>query len=297
MTSLADQAVQREELGIYDNKTNICFNNKLKECIKLLREENPNGAISILRNGSTSDENIEMINKAQMDIREWLVRNQWRIHMNSYLSRDIKSFQHPDYYALLNALAADLDQCESWEDVYKQIDEAIKNNSANLSQTMSFLNLGDFDEAKEFQYKCLCGHCCKNENLALIRNPFTGLHLLVACDCITKTGIISKYEFKKRAEQNHSFYITQKKRAKLQKAAQQKLAEWAYRYSFWKMIHTMIKIGREYSDRKKTHRSCLSCGKLNIEKTKPKKNIDCVPCWITKQPVTVKSGVCLLLKK
>jgi hypothetical protein len=297
MTSLADQAVQREELGIYDNKTNICFNNKLKECIKLLREENPNGAISILRNGSTSDENIEMINKALIDIRKWFANNQRRIDMNSYLSVEIKSFQHPDYYALLTALVADLDQCESWEDVYNQVDKAIKENSANLSETMSFLDLGDFDERKEFQYKCLCGHNCKNENLALIKNPFTELHLLVACDCITKTGIISKYEFKKRAEQNHSFYITQKKRAKLQKAAQQKLAEWAYRYSFWKMIHTMIKIGREYSDRKKTHRSCLSCGKLNIEKTKPKKNIDCVPCWISKQPVTVKSGVCLLLKK
>ena len=211
MNSLANQAIQRDRSGIYINQTNICFNDKLKECIYLFRSENPNGAISILRNGSTNDENIEMINKAQADIRKWFANNQWRIDINSYLSVEIKSFQHPDYYALLNAVVVDLDQCENWDDVYKQINEAITNNNANLSQTMSFLDLGDFDETKEFQYKCLCGHSCKNENLALIKNPFTKLHLLVACDCITKTGIISKNEFKKRAEQNNSFYITQKK--------------------------------------------------------------------------------------
>ena len=246
----------------YFNDTRIEFDNNLKRCILNM----PND----LKNRLLMDNYVD-IQPAQQEIRDYFVKNQSEINIKGRLT--FKYDSCPDFYALLSASIADLSICNNWDDVFLQFKQS--NYKQHHLQLINY--------PKNISYKdvmtCMCSHKCSPENMSVVTNKFTGLNVLIACDCLEKTGIISSYEFKKKVRKNDRYakFIVEK--------AYEKERQKNVDYRWKKLISN-------YIEKIETHRRCNRCEKLAIEKSKPEWFKDCVNCYNNKMV-----GVCLLKPK
>ena len=225
------------------NETSIIFNESLKALIREIRDLNPSGCISGL-----SSSNVDIILESQQTIRDWFAS---RINIR----KGCKS--HPDYYAILNTVICDIEQCYNWDDVFKQIE-----TSHRFSQLMSYV-YDDFDDVRgSILNRCICGHYCHRNNLAVIANPYTKLNCVTACDCITKVGIITKHAFKKASKNSRI--------AKIEKLT--KFANLVFKYE-------VLRLG---------FRKCCDCLCYVVSKTDPNWKRRCFPCW--RQANVIETG-------
>jgi hypothetical protein len=104
--------------------------------------------------------------------------------------------------------------------------------------------------------------------------------LLIACDCLAKTGITSSYEFKKKTKQNDG-YAKIIFRRQLEKEKRKNVV---YR---WEQIVST------YLDKRDKFRKCVECDVLSILKTDPDWKKKCVECYYNKTQI----GKCLLKYK
>ena len=160
----------------YINRTIVVFDDKLKQAVSDLIQENPKHCITDL-----SCSNLGRLEEAQHVIREYFKSNRDKLTLTGK-----GAFHYPDYYALLMAVIADLNVCFSWDNVFNQIPRG-DDNTLELYQELP---------ERDITY-CTCAHWCLNVNTALILNPHTRLKLSLGSCCIEKTKITTKYQFRK----------------------------------------------------------------------------------------------------
>lgn len=174
----------------YNNNTRVKFDYRLKLLIQKLHTEHPN----IINKLNIDD--YDVLQDAQKFIRNYYFINQQEINIAGRLTKQYESC--PDYFALLCAVVADLTKCENWEDVWKQYAFSFDENNRYSENIFEFVNYDPNFDVKQHVF-CMCSHWCCAENMSIITNRNTKFKLLIACDCLEKTGIISSYEFKKKA--------------------------------------------------------------------------------------------------
>jgi len=165
----------------YLNPTIIVFDDKLKQVVTDLIQENPKHCITSLKCS-----NIGLLEEAQYTIRNYFVRNRPKLTLT-----DNVAFHYPDYYALLMAVIAELTLCFSWDNVFDQVPKN-HNNTLELYEELP---------EKDITY-CACSHWCLDVNTALVMNPYTRMKLSLGSCCIEKTQILTKYEFRKMCISN-----------------------------------------------------------------------------------------------
>lgn len=258
----------------YTNKTRIIFDYNLKLCIM-------NIPVELTRNLKSFD--YLSLQDAQKQLREYFVSHQNEFNIAGRLTHSYECC--PDFYALLSAVTADLSMCESWDDVYNQFVSSLKQSETlydasnnSLSGHFSLCDYGD-DYDSKVKIVCMCSHLCCPENMSIITNRYTGLNVLIACDCLEKTGIISSYEFKKKVKKNDAYAkILVKKELEKQKL----------KNNFYKWE----KIVSHCLEKNTTHRKCEECNVLCILKNEPIWKKKCLNCHYKPQ-----IGVCLLKAK
>jgi len=169
----------------YENKTIVKFDDKLKQLVADLIQENPKYCITDLK-----DSNMELLEEAQHVIREYFKYNRDKLTLT-----ETTSFHYPDYYALLMAVVADLSKCSTWDNVFDQVPKN-HNNTLELYQELP---------EKDITY-CACSHWCLDVNTALVMNPYTRMKLSLGSCCIEKTKILTKHEFRKMCLTNTIYY-------------------------------------------------------------------------------------------
>lgn len=243
----------------YVNPTKILFNDEFKKQVQELINENPNRCITSLIDGSVDEENIQELIEAQKIIREWFMEKK-------IISRSPHNY--PDHFAALNAIISDLSICQSWEDVFKQFNNSIVDHIRYVRCPE------DEDDLDQPKYTCLCGHWCSRKNLAIIQNRESDLHLLIACDCITKTGIVTRSNFHKRASEVSNEIRQQRIKRRIQILNNAITIAYNYKKSIKKFQQFIL----SYKEKRKKFKSCIRCGICNIEKWKTK-NLLCFVCY------------------
>jgi hypothetical protein len=112
--------------------------------------------------------------------------------------------------------------------------------------------------------------------MSIITNYYTQRNALIACDCLTKTGITNKYEFIKKTKQNDAYSKILVKK-KLEKEHRK------HAVNKWEQLVT------DCVTKNETFRKCVVCNVLCIRKTEPAWKQKCINCY-RNQPI----GVCLL---
>ena len=259
----------------YINPTGILFDDKFKQFVDNLIETDPNGCISALKIAHTTDDNIKYLMKAQDIIRHYF-KTKYPSHR----------FDYPDYFAVVVATASDLSKCNSWYDVGQQFVESATKGITYCANPEDF-------ESKRHDYACLCSHWCSRKSLSIILNKHTDLSILVACDCITKTGIVTKSQFKKGAieqanqvqierdrietERKWKEYRDQIEREKIEKERNER--EQIKRIRQKMLINKFINIVNQYNSViKQKLKQCADCPIRCIEKWATTK-IRCIPCF------------------
>lgn len=259
----------------YENNTRVVFDNNLKLCIM-------NIPVELKENLKTMD--YVALQEAQKQIRNYFVTHQCEFNVAGRLTYSYESC--PDFYALLSAVTAELQHCESWNDVYNQFTSSIQHNetlydaSGNCvirSDNFSLCNYEDEFDPKT-KIVCMCSHLCCPENMSIITNRHTQLNALIACDCLDKTGIINKYNFITKAKKSDTYAkIFVKKQLEKQKKTNNT--------NKWETI--VSKCIKQYE----LCRKCIDCNILSILKTEPNWKKKCLSCY------GKPTGVCLLLKR
>jgi hypothetical protein len=250
----------------YENNTRIVFDYNLKLLVQQLHREHPH----IIEKLKSYD--YDMLQEAQLFIREYFLVNQKEINIAGRLTKKPESC--PDYFALLCAVVSDLTKCENWREVWQQY-------VTGVYKYAQYPVVFDIEE----KVLCMCSHLCKAENMAIIPNQYTNLNLYIACDCIAKTGIINSYEFKKKAKMNDRYAEIMVKREYLKKVKKSLEQKWS-------------NIVNLYTEKIKTHKRCLDCTELKIEKGSFKTR-----CYICYENYQIKNnkkppkGVCFLKMK
>jgi hypothetical protein len=242
-----------------ENKTRICFDYKLKLLIVNFKETHKDEMIKFSLN------NYLGLMEAQWVARKYFYEHQKELNIAGKLinEKERKGYlSMPDYYALMRALIVDLDLCNNWEDVTGQI---------LLKSTWNYCNFNP-DEEYVDKIQCACSQLCCPENMSILHNELTNMNLLIACVCLTKTGITTQYEFYKKRKENDTYAkMIYDKKQKSKKPNKEK------------ENHTI----------KQTKRLCDTCGLNNINITEPSWKRTCGSCYFSK-PI----GVCFLkLKK
>jgi hypothetical protein len=235
-----------------------------------------------LKSGLKSMDYVSL-QETQKQIREYFVKNQNELNIAGILKHSYMNC--PDFYALISAVICDLSICDSWVDVYNQYKSSFNSNQTLYDASGNVINtvftLCDYSDDYDPKNKivCMCGHNCCPENMSIITNKFTNLNVLIACDCLEKTGIINSYNFKNKIKKNDSYAkILYKKELEKQKMSN-RINRWE------KFVLKTIELNND-------KRKCEECGVLSIAKTEPEWKKKCLSCYRTK-PV----GVCLLIKE
>jgi hypothetical protein len=146
----------------YLNDTRVEFDFRLKLCILNMPKELKCELLS---------ENPESLEDTQVRLREYFVNHQNEFNIAGRLKHSYECC--PDFYALLIATVSDLSKCETWEDVFNQIniDEQVKDGMGN----QVLYKLCEYEDDYDIDIKniCICSHTCKPENVSIITNPFT----------------------------------------------------------------------------------------------------------------------------
>lgn len=229
------------------NETCIIFNESFKALVLEIRNLNPHGCIDGLGSPSVRNYNVDLILESQQTIRDWFAS---RINVR----KGCKS--QSDYYAILNSVICDIERCYSWDDVFKQMECSHKSG-------ISFIRSDNDDDGVGLHPKCICGHLCNFNNLALVSNPYTNLNCITACDCITKVGIITKHAFKKASIQASVFNAEKQHRL------------------FTKFANIVFK----YEHLRLGFRKCSDCMCYVVNITDPSWKRRCFPCWRQINPI------------
>jgi len=261
---------------IYENNTRVTFDYRLKLLIQKIHTEYP----KIINKLKIDD--YDVLQDAQKFIRNYYFDNQQEINIAGRLTKIYESC--PDYFALLCATVADLTKCENWNDVWKQYAFTFDENNrlSRIGNMYEFVNYDPTFDIKQ-TVNCMCSHWCCAENMSIITNRNTKLKLFIACDCLEKTGIISLYEFKKKARLNDRYakIIYDKEIIKTAKLSLKQ--KWA------KMVST-------YEQKIKDYRHCIICEQLTIKKIEPSYKRKCVSCYVNDNS-TLKINKCYLTFK
>jgi len=248
----------------YENNTRVKFDYMLKLSIQKLHREHPN----IIEKLKSYD--YDTLQEAQLFIRNYFMINQKEINIAGILTKKPQSC--PDYFALLCAVVSDLTKCENWREVWQQY----------VVGVYKYVSYPENFEPKEKVY-CMCSHNCIAENMAILPHQYTNLNLYIACDCIAKTGIISSYEFKKKAKTNDKYAKIIYDREILRTTKKTLKQKWT------NMINT-------YIEKLKDYRHCIICEQLTIKKTEPSYKRKCVSCYVNENSI-YKQHKCLLVYK
>ena len=240
------------------NKTRILFDYKLKLLILNFRQTYKEEMVKFSLNSYL------LLIEAQAVARQYFYDHQQELNIAGRLTNSSGSM--PDYYALMRALIVDLELCNSWEDVTKQI---------LFKSTWNYCNFNSTDEYVD-NIQCACSHFCCPENMSILENSLTNMHLLIACDCLTKTGITTAYEFKKKRKDNDAYAKIIYNKT-LQKQTKQSVTK-----KWEQLVIKCINV-------KQTKRLCNACGVYSIDIKEPLWKVKCVACYLAK-PV----GVCFL---
>ena len=207
----------------YINRTIVVFDDKLKQVVTDLIQENPKHCITDL-----SCSNIGRLEEAQHVIREYFKSNRPKLTLT-----DNVAFHYPDYYALLMAVIAELTLCFSWDNVFDQVPKN-HNNTLELYEELP---------EKDITY-CACSHWCLDVNTALVMNPYTRMKLSLGSCCIEKTQILTKYEFRKMCISNTVYNDKIEKR---KEALRRKKHKQCTKCNLWNIKKTEL------------HTLCLDC--------------------------------------
>lgn len=128
---------------------------------------------------------------------------------NSIMNSEFKSVDkiHPNCFAVMLCILADITNCATWEDVVKIYKYSGKmagqqytsDNFCNGYLKLEFFDPYNVDFAKDLvginpNSKCACGHKCSQRGLTLWTNIQDKRSLLLGNCCIAKTGIMKKSE-------------------------------------------------------------------------------------------------------
>lgn len=238
------------------NQTSIIFNQNLKNCIAQLHELNPSNCISNMKKND-----YKSVLDGQENARKWFMENQFLLNIENNRKLTKASYNYPNFYALLCANVCDLNRCRTWEDVSLQIAE-LHSKSDNI--------FCDFDE-DVYNIHCSCGHIVCPDHTAMIK--INNMNIIIACDCLEKTGIMSKAEFK-RLDKPECYNLLHEARLK-RNAERLRLRK--------------IRLAREA--RESSHRQCLLCKEYMIPNDKPEYFKYCGSCYHNRGR---QFGVCLL---
>lgn len=242
------------------NQTSIRFDYNLKLLILKLRHEH-----SSLIHCLTSF-NHDVLQDAQIEIRDYFFKHQNELNIAGRLTKTYESCS--DYFALLCANVCDLSKCESWDDVFEQF----------RFTEISFCNFGDDPSMNSLI--CMCSHFCKPFNMSIFCNKHTNYNALIACDCLTKTGIMNKNEFKKKSKKNESYAKLMYKFEVEKNKKKSSVEKW----------ESMVK---KYVDAKENYRCCSKCGVRNIHESQGNYVTMCKPCY-SDSISTLQKGTCYL---
>lgn len=162
------------------SKIKIKFNEKFMIFINKLKKEID---LSIMLNS-----NLDYLLPTQQEIRKYIYKNSKMIELSS---GKINSSSHPDLFAIMiSILVPNIEKFNSFQEI---LDLSYENR----------LELGLFSsdnvEGLEGPFKCACNHECCPDNLIILFNKDTGLHLAIGCDCASKTRLEEKIkELKKK---------------------------------------------------------------------------------------------------
>jgi len=229
------------------NETCVIFNESFKALVRKIRDLNPDVCIGGISSSSVRGCNVDTILESQQTIRDWFAS---RINIR----KGCKS--QSDYYAILNAVICDIERCSSWDDVFKQMEASQRIN-------ISFVRSDNDNDEWGVIPKCICGHLCSRNSLAIISNPYTNLNCLTACDCVTKVGIITKGAFKKASK------ISSDIRAENQHRIFTKFANIVFKYEVLRS----------------SFRKCCDCLCYVVLQTDPKWKSRCFLCWRQINPI------------
>ena len=260
---------------IYENDTRVKFDYRLKLLIQKLHTEYPN----IINKLNIDD--YDVLQDAQKFIRNYYFINQQEINIAGRLTKQYESC--PEYFSLLCATVADLTKCENWNDIWKQYTFTFDENNrySKIGNMYEFVNYDPKFDVKQ-SVICMCYHWCCAENMSIITNRNTKFKLLIACDCLEKTGIISSYEFKKKARLNDRYakIIYDKEIIKQTKLSLQE--KW-------------VNLVNTYIEKIKDYKCCCDCKQLIIEKGSFKTR--CSPCHHKEKTKDIKPKCLLVFKK
>lgn len=259
------------------NNTRVVFDYKLKLLILKLHTEHKD-----LINSLKNDDYL-MLQDTQYRIRDYFVLHQNELNIAGILKHHYICC--PDFFALLCAVISDINSCENWDDVWLQLTKSNKENQTLYDSSGNLFEYVNYEEDLNTKIiiKCMCSHLCCPENMSIITNTYTNLRVLIACDCLEKTGIISSYEFKKKSKLNDTYekIMFNKANAKLKKQSYD--IKW-------------INVVKKYIETKNKYRFCDGCGILNINKNENSYIKKCKQCYINNKNI-LKPGICYLTNK
>jgi hypothetical protein len=247
----------------YENNTRVKFDYRLKLLIQKLHTDHSD----VINKLKSYDYNI--LQDAQKFIRNYFFINQQEINIAGRLTKNAESM--PEYFSLLCAVVSDLTKCENWREIWQQY----------VIGVYKYAIYPDNFDVKETVI-CMCSHTCCAENMVIIPNICTNLHLYIACVCITKTGIVSQYEFKtkRRLNDRYAKIIYDKEILKQTKLSLQE--KW-------------VDLVSRYTEKIKKYKLCCDCEQLIIEIGSFKKR--CGLCHHIEKTKDIKPKCLLVFKK
>jgi len=260
------------EIGVTPiNKTMVEFDDKLKICIEKIKFDFPE-----LVNGLKT-EKWEDLEETQKKIREIFITYQGMLTLHRKLTN--ANYSNAEMFVLTLSFVCDLSRCNDWFDIEKQYDIMRNRDKQSSSLQRHFtgttdirlINFDTWDLDNETELLCCCGHECCPENLSILNNKFTGLNLMVACDClykvcdksIGKNNFLKEFKQQRNTNQSYVRIIENKENKRKRKHDSEE-----------KMICLFIR----YIIRKKECRNCITCNELIVPLDEPHWKKECIPC-------------------
>jgi hypothetical protein len=166
----------------YLNETHIVFNEKWKKYIKkasLVFELN-------LYNTEMSDLIAHYAN-IQDRMRTYLDKNrQFDIEVS-------KNLRKQENFAFGISMITYIDDCNNWVDVSKKFKITENYNREPITTTENYDDETDF-ELDATTTNCMCNHSITSTGAYTLLDLYTRKSVMLGCDCIEKTGVITKEE-------------------------------------------------------------------------------------------------------
>lgn len=176
----------------YLNETYIIFNNKWKQYIKkasLVFELNLYRVSDLYRGLDLGDcDVIEHFATIQERMRKYL-------NTNRQYDIGIKNLRKQENFAFGVSMITNIDDCNNWMDVSAKFKIKQNYNREIISTAENYYDETDY-ELDATNTNCLCNHSVSSTGAYRLTDLYTGKSIMLGCDCIAKTGVISKEELK-----------------------------------------------------------------------------------------------------